>query len=215
MGIRISGGALVGTSSNGPLNISSGGTGATTAEGALTNLGAYPLTNPAGYITLLDAPVLSVSGKTGVVLLDKNDVGLNNVDNVPMSAPGPIGFGTSSAASFTTIAASGAITATTINETAVVMSTDDIDLSLGAVFIKTITNNTSFTVSNIPVSGKVGSFILDLTNAGAYILTWWAGVTWSAGIPPSLTTVGRDILGFITYDGGVTWVGMVLVKDVR
>lgn len=40
------------------------------------------LTNDSGYIISDDIPVKSVNGKTGVVTLNKSDIGLGNVDNV-------------------------------------------------------------------------------------------------------------------------------------
>jgi hypothetical protein len=47
----------------GTLPIANGGTGATTASGALTNLGAYPATNPSNYITTAGArSAISVTG---------------------------------------------------------------------------------------------------------------------------------------------------------
>ena len=42
----------------------------------------YNATNPNNYITSAQAPVQSVSGKTGAVTLIKGDVGLGNVDNI-------------------------------------------------------------------------------------------------------------------------------------
>jgi hypothetical protein len=45
----------------------------------------YDATNPAGYVTSAGAaaaaPVQSVNGETGIVVLDKSDIGLGNVDN--------------------------------------------------------------------------------------------------------------------------------------
>jgi hypothetical protein len=41
----------------------------------------YDASNPSNFINSAGAPVQSVAGKTGTVSLDKNDVGLGNVDN--------------------------------------------------------------------------------------------------------------------------------------
>jgi hypothetical protein len=90
-----------------------------------------------------------------------------------------------------------------------------IDLSLGNMFTKTITAPTTFTISNTPATGIVSSFVLDLTNGGAFAITWWAGVKWASGSAPTLTAAGRDVLGFFSHDAGTTWTGLVLAKDAK
>lgn len=99
--------------------------------------------------------------------------------------------------------------------TAIALTTPAIDLSLGTVFSGTIVGSTTFSVSNVPVSGKVGAFMLDLTNGGAYTVTWWSGVVWQNGIAPTLTVSGRDLLGFITRDGGTTWNGLLIGQNMK
>lgn len=105
-------------------------------------------------------------------------------------------------------------TLTSIKEVSSAVSASNIDLSLGNYFSKTISGSTTFTVSNVPTTGTAFSFILDLTNAGSSV-TWWSGVDWANGVAPTLTTSGRDSLGFYTYDGGTTWSGFVLGKDMK
>jgi hypothetical protein len=117
------------------------------------------------------------------------------------------------------------ITALGSYETRVAMAALNIDLSLGSYFTKTLTAGaTTFTVSNIPATGSVGSFILDLTNAGLATITWTLSVTaggtstvkWVSGTAPSsLTSSGRDSFGFYTYDAGATWTGYVIGKDLK
>jgi hypothetical protein len=104
-------------------------------------------------------------------------------------------------------------TITALRETKVAMGANDIDLATGNVFTKTITATTTLTVSNVLASGNANSFILELTNGGAYAITWFSGTKWSGGTAPTLTASGVDILGFYSYDGGTTWRGMVLAKD--
>ena len=101
-----------------------------------------------------------------------------------------------------------------ILETKSTIAASNIDLSTGNYFAKTISASTTFTVSNVPASGTAFSLILDLTNGGGYPITWWSGVVWAGGSAPILTPVGRDTLGFFTYDGGTTWTGLVLGKNV-
>lgn len=95
------------------------------------------------------------------------------------------------------------------------LAANDINISLGNYFTKSITTTTTLTVSNVPTTGTVASFILDLTNGGAFTVTWWANMKWAAGNTPTLTASGRDILGFFTHDAGTTWNGLVLAKDIK
>ena len=90
-----------------------------------------------------------------------------------------------------------------------------INVSVAAVFSKTISGATTFTITNVPAAATVSSFMLDLTNGGSAAITWWAGTKWAGGTAPTLTAAGRDLLGFLTYDGGTTWTGVLLVKDAR
>ena len=106
-------------------------------------------------------------------------------------------------------------TLTGVRETREAMSTNNIDLNAGNYFTKTISEATTLTVSNVPAAGTAASFILDLTNGGSATITWWAGVKWKSGAPPTLTASGRDVLAFFTHDGGTTWTGLVVAKDVK
>lgn len=92
---------------------------------------------------------------------------------------------------------------------------NNIDLSVAGFYAKTISANTTFTVSNIPTSGTTCSFVLELTNAGAFSITWWASVKWYGGIAPVLTAAGKDVLAFYTYDGGTNWQGLLLARDIK
>ncbi len=89
----------------------------------------------------------------------------------------------------------------------------NIDVQAGAAFTKTISVDTTFTVSNIPAAPKLTIVVLDLTCTGALTVTWWSGVRWAYGLAPSFGA-GRSIITFVTTDGGATWVGTVFAKDV-
>lgn len=106
-------------------------------------------------------------------------------------------------------------TLTGTKETRVAMAANAVDLSTGNYFTKTISGNTTLTVSNTPASGTSVNFILDLTNGGSATITWWSGMKWVAAVQPTLTASGRDVLGFFTHDGGTTWTGLLLGRDVR
>ena len=100
-------------------------------------------------------------------------------------------------------------------EAAAVVAASNIDLKLASVYSKTITANTTFTLSNLPASGKCQSLTLLLTNGGAFTVTLWSGVKWSGGTVPTLTAAGLDILEFFTIDGGTTWYASRSGKDVK
>ena len=102
-----------------------------------------------------------------------------------------------------------------INEEYNVLADDNINLSLASLFQKTISTNTTFTISNIPTN-KFTSFILELINGGSYSITWFSSnIKWDNGTSPTLTSSGKDILLFYTIDNGSTWNGIVLAKDIK
>lgn len=102
-----------------------------------------------------------------------------------------------------------------VAEKHVAMAANAIDLAQGNFFSKTISGATTLTVSNVPASGDVVSFIMELTNGGAGTITWPAGTKWAGGAAPALTASGIDVLGFYTRDGGTTWRAMLLSKDSK
>jgi hypothetical protein len=100
-----------------------------------------------------------------------------------------------------------------ITQTRIAMPANAIDLSTGAgFFTKTISGNTTFTISGQPATGIGVSFILDLTNGGSATITWFPNVRWTGGAAPTFTAAGRDVIGFMTHDNGATWTGMLLAK---
>lgn len=104
---------------------------------------------------------------------------------------------------------------TAIIEKSLPVDGNDINVSLANHFTKTITANTTFTVSGIPASGRVAAFVLHLTNGGSKTIQWWANVKWAEGAAPVLTAAGRDVIAFTTLDGGITWDGYLLGKDMK
>lgn len=83
----------------------------------------------------------------------------------------------------------------------------------GAVFTKTVTANTTFTISGTP-SNVAACFTLVLTNGGSHTVTWPSSVKWTEGTPPELIAAGRDVITFITPNGGTTWYGCHSVQGV-
>jgi len=59
-------------------------------------------------------------------------------------------------------------------------------------------------------SGRLRVLTLELTNGGAYTVTWPTSITWQDGTAPTLTASGVDIVNLITRDNGVTWRGVLV-----
>lgn len=98
---------------------------------------------------------------------------------------------------------------------AVALSGSQIDPNLGNCFTKTITSNTTFTITNANIpQGRTAMFTLILTNGGSKTITWPSGMKWSGGYPPSLIASGTDILTFLTPNGGTTWYGTLSMAGV-
>lgn len=87
----------------------------------------------------------------------------------------------------------------------------DIDLSTGNYFTKTINSNSTFTFSNPPSSGTVGSFTLELTHTSGTV-TWPTSVKFPGDTAPTLTTGKTHLFVFVTDDGGTRYRGAALAN---
>lgn len=89
------------------------------------------------------------------------------------------------------------------------------DILQSQVFKTTLTGNATFQFVNT-VGTKCLTVILEITNGGAFLVTW-PNIKWPGGSTgaPALTTSGVDIVTFITTDGGATWRGELFTKDSK
>jgi hypothetical protein len=94
-------------------------------------------------------------------------------------------------------------------------STETFDLNEANFFSATLDQACTFTFSDPPASGDFGCFVLELTNGGAFAITWPASVDWPDGTAPTLTASGKDQLVFTTRDAGTTWLGFVAGLDIK
>jgi photosystem II stability/assembly factor-like uncharacterized protein len=90
-----------------------------------------------------------------------------------------------------------------------------VDLATGNYFTRTFNANATISLSNVPATGTAQAFVFDITNAGAFTITWFANLKWPGGAAPTLTASGRDVLIFFTHDNGTTWNGFVSGLDVK
>ncbi len=116
----------------------------------------------------------------------------------------------------TTMSVTGNIASTTYRETYYDYGTGGsvtIDLSLGNNFRRQFNATSTIAFSNAPASNSFG-FTFTMVNAGTYALTWPVNLDWAGGSAPILTSTGVDVLTFFTFDGGTTYYGFVVGKNM-
>lgn len=87
----------------------------------------------------------------------------------------------------------------------ITLTGDNIDLSQGNYFTRTLSADWTVTMTNAP-QNKAYIFVLELINAGDYILSLPANTKFIEGAAPKLSTGGiKDKLIFSTTDGGATF----------
>lgn len=115
-------------------------------------------------------------------------------------------------------------TFTAVNEThSSVTSTTNtltIDCSTANFFTHVLTEDTTIGFSNVPTTGTVYGFGLELVqDAGAsgFLITWPSSINWVKGTAPTLTQTSSamDTIVFYTHDGGTTWNGFVSGQDLN
>ena len=94
-------------------------------------------------------------------------------------------------------------------------ATRTLDFNDANFFSATLDQACTFTFSDPPASGDFGAFVLELTNGGAFAITWPASVDWPGGTAPTLTASGVDQLVFTTRDAGTTYFGFVAGLDIK
>lgn len=89
-------------------------------------------------------------------------------------------------------------------------ASNTINCSQSDYFIKSISTNTSFTFSNIPTTTSY-AFILELTITGSVVPTFPASVSWANQTTPTFQANTKNLIGFITSNGGTNWYGTTLL----
>ena len=128
-------------------------------------------------------------------------------------------LGTSEASKVVTADANGVVIfdAGVVEDETAVTSTSNattVNCRDGNVFTHVLTENTTFTFSNPPASGRAFAFTLKLVqdaSASGFTVTWPASVDWPSATAPTLTATASavDVFVFYTHDGGTTFYGFV------
>jgi cytoskeletal protein CcmA (bactofilin family) len=116
----------------------------------------------------------------------------------------------------------GELIVTSYNETYQAVSSSGgsttINCEAGNVFSNTLSENTTFTISNPPANGTAYGFSLKIiqdASASGYTVTWPSAILWpnsdqyaASGVPRLTSTASAvDQFVFYTHDGGTTWYG--------
>lgn len=129
----------------------------------------------------------------------------NNLSEVASAATARANIG--AAAADAPSITSGITLSGSVKQNVQAVAAASIDLSVSDFFTKSISANTTFTFANATAS-KAQAFALQLSISSSAVPTWPASVKWAAGSPPTLAN-GSHVIGFLTFDGGTTWVGTV------
>jgi hypothetical protein len=210
------------TNVTGTLPIANGGTGSTstTFVDLTTNVtGTLPVANGGTGITSFGTGVATFLGtpssaNLASALTDETGTGVAV-------------FGTNPTLTGVTLAGEAAcadnlVTRATLKDYAIEGSaigntgaTRTFDLSVANFFSATLDQACTFTFSNPPASGDFGAFVLEITNGGAFVITYPASVDFVGGVAPTLTAAGVDQLVFTTRDGGTTYFAFVAGLDIK
>lgn len=87
-----------------------------------------------------------------------------------------------------------------------------IDLNKSEYFIISISSNTEFIFAN-PTNSMAQAFAIEMNVLSSANPIFPASVKWPGGIQPTLGN-GKHILAFVTFDGGVSWIGLLSGFDV-
>lgn len=134
----------------------------------------------------------------------------NNFSEVANAATARMNLG--AAASDAPTITSGITLAGSVKQNVQAVASTSIDLSVTDFFTKSISAGTTFTFDNATAS-KAQAFAVKLIITSAAVPTWPATVKWPGGEAPTLGT-GTHVIGFVTFDGGTTWTGVLAAFNV-
>jgi len=205
-------------------NITISGTIIQNAQPYITSLGTLTgltVTAPIVGSVLYNANTVTYASQPNItsvgILTSLTSSGTVVAPNVTSTFNGAIGTATPNSAIFTTTTVNNRILEN-VYTAGSVGATYTVDWSASDVYTITLTANCTLAFSNPPASGKSQTLTVIATQggSGSYTLTYPAAVRFSNGISPTLTTTVsyRDVIRFMTYDGGTSYLGRVIYSNI-
>lgn len=99
----------------------------------------------------------------------------------------------------------------TVNSLGPINTNQSLSLADGRYIAATITGNVQFTFTSVPTGAT--DLFLELTDAGAYAITFAASLTWTGGTAPTLPTSGVALLHLRTRNGGTTYLASMVSDE--
>lgn len=205
-------------------NITISGTLIQNAQPYITSLGTLTgltVSSPIVGSVLYNANTVTYASQPNITslgtLTSLNSSGTITSANINSTLNGAIGTATPNIATFTNATINNRIVEN-VYVRGSVGSTYTVDWSASDIHTITLTANCTLSFSNPPVSGKAQTVTLVVTQggSGSYTLTYPAAVRWSYAQEPVLTTTVsyRDVISFITYDGGTSYLGAYSMANI-
>jgi hypothetical protein len=168
-------------------------------------------------LNILDGATLTTSELNTLQGITASTTELNYMDGVTSNVQTQLDSKLDSLSTYTgDVDIDGELVVTSYNETFASVSSSGgstiVNCEAGNVFSHTLSENTTFTFTNPPLSGIAYGFTLKLVqdaSASGYTVTWPSSVDWNSGFSPILTDSASavDQFVFYTHDGGTTWYG--------
>lgn len=81
-------------------------------------------------------------------------------------------------------------------------------------FSITFSGSPTFSFTSVPTIRPFTAFLVKVTGLGSQTPVWPASVIWDQGAEPTWTTgTGVDVIAFLTFDNGGTWMGKRIVRS--
>jgi hypothetical protein len=205
-------------------NITISGTIIQNAQPYITSLGTLTgltVTAPIVGSVLYNANTVIYSSQPNITsvgtLTSLTSSGTVLAPNVTSTLNGAIGTAAPNVATFTNATVNNRLVQN-VYTAGSVGATYTVDWSASNFYTLTLTASCALTFTNPPASGKEQTLTIVTTQggSGSYTLSYPAAVRWANGVAPTLTTTVsyRDVLQFVTYDGGTSYLGRAIWSNV-